>query len=190
MRPRQAPGPAGGMTGMNGIIRGLGNQVALEAGRAASVGAASVVATASPPLAFAFFAAGACICLTVAGLIWLAGIYGWVAALAIAGGVYAFLALMVFAGNGWRLSTPTLPAAAIAPALAAAEAHGVAEGAAAAPPGAAPGMAGPPPPPDPAAARFERDLELAFAAAAAFRDAAEVGRALRGPGPGRRRRRR
>ena len=184
MRARR--GPAAG--GMNGMIRGLGDQVALEAGRAASVGAASVVATASPPLAFAFFAMGACTCLTIAGLIWLAGMYGWVAALAIAGGLYAFVAIVIFAANGWRLSSPTLPAAAIAPALAAAEAQGMAEGAAGVPPGAAPGAAGLGVPPDPASLRFERDMELAMAAAAAFRDAADIGRTLRGPG-GRRRRR-
>ena len=190
MRPRRGPpGAAGGMAGM---IRGLGDQVAVEAGRAASVGAASVVATASPPLAFAFFAAGACTCLTIAGLIWLAGLYGWVIALAIAGGAYAFVAIVIFAANGWRLSSPTIPAAAVAPVVAAAEAQGVAEGAAGLPPGAA----GLPPgagaraglPPEPAVSQFERDLELAMMAAAAFRDAADIGRTLRGPGRRRRRR--
>tara|TARA_R110000751_G_scaffold18392_2_gene56003 strand:+ start:5368 stop:5913 length:546 start_codon:yes stop_codon:yes gene_type:complete len=171
---------------MNGMIRGLGDQVALEAGRAASIGAASVVATASPPLAFAFFAMGACTCLTIAGLIWLAGVYGWVIALAVAGGAYAFVAIVIFASNGWRLSTPTLPAAAVAPAMAAAEAQGMAEGAAGVPPGAAPGAAGMGAAAglDPTAARFERDMEIAMMAASAFRDAADVGRVLRGPGPG------
>ncbi|WP_092859618.1 hypothetical protein [Albimonas pacifica] len=172
---------------MSGMIRGLGDQVALEAGRAASVGAASVVATASPPLAFAFFAAGACICLTVAGLIWLATLYGWVTALAIAGGVYAFVAAAIFAANGWRLSAPTIPAAAVAPVVAAAEAQGMAEGAAGLPPGAAPAP-GRGVPPDPAVSQFERDLELAMMAAHAFRDAADIGRTLRGPGRRRRRR--
>ena len=126
MRARRGPGLAAG--GMNGMIRGLGDQVALEAGRAASIGAASVVATASPPLAFAFFAMGACTCLTIAGLIWLAGVYGWVIALA---------------GPGSRSQALAL-----------------------------------------AAARFERDMEIAMMAASAFRDAADVGRVLRGPGPG------
>ncbi len=183
MRPRRGPpGAAGGMAGM---IRGLGDQVAVEAGRAASVGAASVVATASPPLAFAFFAAGACTCLTIAGLIWLAGLYGWVIALAIAGGAYAFVAIVIFAANGWRLSSPTIPAAAVAPVVAAAEAQGVAEGAAGLPPGAG-ARAGLPP--EPAVSQFERDLELAMMAAAAFRDAADIGRTLRGPGRRRRRR--
>ncbi|MDF2231108.1 hypothetical protein P2H44_00925 [Albimonas sp. CAU 1670] len=185
---RRAPGPGT----PRGMIGQLGDQLTLEVGRAASVGAASVVATATPPLAFAFFAAGACTCLTIAGLIWLAALYGWVPALAIAGGVYALVAIVIFAANGWRLSSPTVPAAAVAPIVAAAEAQGVAEGAAGVPPGAAAGLGHPGAGIEPGLgpmSKYERDLEIAMMAASAFRDASEIGRTLRGPGRGRRRRR-
>lgn len=170
---------------LHAMVGRLGDQVALEAGRAASVGAASVAATLGPPLIFAFFAVCAGLCLTVAALIWLAGLYGWVVALLFAGGAHAVLALVVYVANGWRLSTPTVPAAAVAPVVAAAEAQGIAEGAAGVPP---PGL-GRAPLRDPALDRFERDLEIAMMAADAFRNGADIGRSLRGGG-GRRRRRR
>ena len=157
---------------MRGMIGKLGDEVALEAARAASVGTSSAVSTLSAPLAFAFFASIGMMFLTAGGVIWLAGELGWPEALGIAGGVYLLLAIVIFASNGWRLSSPTIPAAAVAPLVASAQARAAA--------GPVPGA-----PVSQAAA----DMELAMLAASTFRDAAEVGRSLRGPG-GRRRRRR